>query len=64
MNYDLGGRLPSDTTHGEGWCVKATPQEHAHTHKYTPSGIPTCDSGQWASQEQEALISNSVIWLC
>lgn len=35
MNYDLGGRLPSDTTHGEGWCVKATPQEHAHTHTNT-----------------------------
>lgn len=32
--------------------------------KHTPCGSRTCGSGQWESQKQEALISNSVIWLC
>lgn len=51
----------------EGGCFPTPRMEKAATactHKYTPRGIPTCDSGQRESQERAAVISNSVIWLC
>lgn len=70
MNYErgvgvrvrVGAELRRRARQGTSRCAEATAWRC--TAKHTPCGSPTCDSGQWESQEREALISNSVIWLC
>lgn len=62
MNYDKEGGC-SLTPRMVKAGVQRPHRSRARAHKHTPSGIPTCDSGQRESQEHEALISNSVIWL-